>query len=316
MKKNKIVRISILIVFCLLIFLSLLFFYKNTVFVKEDMIVFIENIKDGDIKEGMGVVYKSERNYNYIVTNYHVIESSDELYVYDYNHNVKGNAEVISFDLFTDIAILKVDNKLKLKKISISKNQPNLNEYVFSFNLYNKQFEKGKIISLNNEIASNGSYYNVGVINSNINAGNSGGPLFNQNNEVIGLIALKDTKTGNGFFMSIDYVMDIVDKLEKGKLYRPKLGVVFTNTSNIELINQYGYSLANKEGIIILELKESSILMDNGFKIGDIFTKLNNKPIKNVVLFQKELYSLKPDEVIKIEFYRNNELMEKNVILR
>ena len=294
----------------------LLFFCKNIVFAKKDGIVFIENLKTGDIKEGMGFVYKKDKNYNYIVTNYHVIESSNELYVYNHNRNVKTNAEVIDFDMFTDIAILKVDSELNLNKVRISKNQPKLDEYVFNLDLYNNRFEKGKIISLNNEVISNGSYYNVGIIDSNINEGNSGGPLFNKNNEVIGLIALKDIKTNDGFFMSIDYVIDIIDKLEKNELYRPKLGAVFTNTSNLELIKQYGFTISNSEGIIILEFKTNSILEENGLKLGDVITKINDEPIDNVVLFQKQLYSLKANEIIKLEFYRDNKLMETNINLK
>lgn len=293
-----------------------LLFYKFNAFEKEDSIVFIENIKDGDIKEGMGFIYKKQGNYNYIATNYHVVESANELYVYDYNRKNKINAEVVNFDLFTDIAILKIDTKIKIKKVTISKNQIQKNQETFYYNFKKNNFEKGKILSLDNEVMLNGSYYNVGVINSQITQGNSGGPLFNLNNEVIGLIALKDKKTDNGFFIPIDYVMNIIEKIENDELYRPKLGAVFTNTSNLELINEYGFSIPNYDGIIILEFKENSILKENDFKLGDILTKINNKSINNVVMFQKELYSLELNDVIEIEFYRNNELMKVNVVLK
>lgn len=316
MKRFSITKFSLVITLLLLvcsIFLLVLSLVNN-VYEKSDSIVFIKNIQDNLEKDGMGVVYKNNNGYTYIVTNYHVIESNDELYVY--NHlNEKEHAEVVSCDLFTDIAIIRIQDNLYLKEAKVSNMDLKVNDEVVYYDIDSELFDSGKVLSLNNELISNGSYYNAGMIEANVEYGNSGSALFNVDDEVVGLISLKDEITENGFYIPMTYVMSIVNKLEKNKLFRPNLGTVFVDSTNTEILEQYGLYYNDINGVVILDTSENSLLYKNGFMNGDLITKINDDITENVVMFQKKLYSYSSGSLLNLEYYRDNQLLTTSIIL-
>ena len=267
----------------------------NSKYKVEDSIVYVDTTE----KQGMGFVYKVENNISYIITNYHVIDLAQNIYI-----NNKMKAEVLEYDKYSDIAILKVNKKLKPTII----NEDSSLEDIYYFNINNDITERGSVLSLNNEIIINTTYgtsfYAAIEIEGNIEEGNSGSPLLNSNDEVIGLISLKDVDKDTAFALPIGYVMKIVNKLENHILYRPNLGATFINTTNIEKLNEYSVNTFGINGVVVLDIKEEYPLYVSGLHNGDIITKINDIIITDVSTLQKELYSHNFGDDIYIEYYR------------
>ena len=311
----KKIIISIIIVIALIICVITLFFKKYNI---ESSIVFIESL-NGDYKsEGMGFVYKIKDNSNYIITNYHVIDGNEEIYVYNLNKE-KIKAEVVDYDKYTDIALIKIKDKLNLKETKIGKNNVKEKEFVFYFNVDNSKLEKGKVLDLENEVfleTSYGNSYYKGVsIEGNIIEGNSGGPILNKNGEVIGLISLKEEGTNVAIYLPIDKVIDIVSKLENHMLIRPNLGGIFASASNKEILSSYKINASLSKGVVILDLTEGYPLKKYGFEVGDIIVFINDEEIIDIFDFRKNIYNFFINDKIKVKFYRNNVYYEKDVIL-
>lgn len=309
--KKLIIFISIVIIVILSIIT--LFFKNNNI---ESSIVFIESINDNYINGGMGFVYKIEDGFNYIVTNYHVIDESEELYVYNLN-NKKIKAEIINYDKYTDIAILKT--KSKLKDLKIGKNNIKENDSIYYFNIDNNKFEKGKVLNLNTEVfieTSYGNSYYEGIsIEGNITEGNSGGPVLNKNNEIIGIISLKEENTNNSIYLPIENVTEIVSKLENHTLVRPNLGGVFVSSYNEEVLKENNIVIDNINGVVVLDIKKDYPLDKALITKGDIITKINDININSVNELQKEINSYNVGDTITLEYYRNNQYKSINIIL-
>lgn len=291
--------------------------YDNKYSINDSM-VFIESYGEESIKEGMGLVYKEENNSSYIVTNYHVIYDSKNIYVYNLD-NKKEKASIIDYDIYTDIAILEIKDNLNLEPCIIGNNNVNKNDTINYFNINKKTIEKGTILNIDNEININANYgssfYNAISIKADIENGNSGGPVFNINDEIIGIISLKEEDSDIGFYIPVDNTMNIVTKLENHTLVRPNLGATFANSTNIEILNQYGINTMGVNGVVILEVIENYPLFVFGIIKGDIITKINNQVVSDVVDMQKIVYSHNIGDTITLEYYRNNLLSKIDIVL-
>ena len=186
-------------------------------------------------------------------------------------------------------------------------------------NKVKNKIEKGKVLKLDNEILLDTNYGNSfyeGIsIEGNISEGNSGGPVLNKKNEVIGLISLKEENKNISIYMPIDDVIEMVSKLENHTLKRPNLGATFANVSNKEVINNYNLDVELSNGIVILDLIEKYPLKESGFELGDIIVSINEEEIDDIVDFRKKIYSFSINDKIKIKFYRNDKYYEKYIIL-
>ena len=311
MKKIKYIFYVIL----LLILIILLFFKHNN---KENSIVFIESLNNEYSSKGMGFVYKIENNANYIITSYHVIHNSENIYVYNLNDK-KIKAEIINYDKYTDLALLKIEDKLNLKESKFGKKSVKENEYIYYFNINSNKIAKCKVLSLNTEIFLDtkygNSYYKGISIKGNITKGNSGGPVLNKDNEVIGLIALKEKNKDTFVYLPVDKVIEMVSKLENHTLKRPNLGGTFVSAYNEEVIKENNIVLDNINGVVILDVIKDYPLYNALIIKGDVITRINNTTISNVDELQNEIYSHNIGDVVTLQYYRNNEYNIVNVRL-
>ena len=254
-----------------------------------DSIVFIEAINNESVKEGMGFVYKIKDDKNYIVTNYHVVGSSNSLYV-ENSVNEKISAKMIWYDIYTDIAVLQINNELNLKEAIVSSDKTNVSDEIY--------------------------YYNIKAISADIENGNSGGPIFNNESELIGMICLKEEESTNAYYLTHEYLVDIVTKLENQTLFRANLGATFVNTTNVDVLNQYGIFVGDLVGVVMLDLKDGFPLQASGLVHGDIITKINDFQITNVNELQKYIYSFDLNETVSIEYLREGIYNRVDVILK
>lgn len=317
MKKIKYYGIIFIVLLFIGLSISVLLYKENTIEV-DDYTVYIECINEKFISSGAGFVYKESNDKNYIITNYHVIDGYEDIYVYN-SDKEKIKATVLNKDEYTDLAILMVDDKLDLDSAVIGDSDNiDIGDKIYTLGNpidINKLFkiESGTIANLNKEITVDATDFKSIEVNSKVDSGNSGSPLLNNKGKVIGVIFVKEENTNIAYAMPINYVMEIIKKLETNELNRPNLGAVMTNTTNIELMIEYGINEVNVGGVILLEVYES---YNYGFQKGDIITKFNNKNINNVNELRKELYQFQKGDNVQVDYNRNNMSYRINIKLQ
>ena len=305
--------------------ITILMFNKYSINNINDSVVYIESIDSETIKSGSGFVYKENGNKAYIITSYHVIQGYSDIYVYN-NKKERVKAEIINYDEYTDIAVLSISNNLDLKEISISdSNKVSVNESVYivgtPIDIKNINAKVDGVISDNKKVITintthGSSNLDTIEVSAEIDYGNSGGPLLNNNYEVIGMMFVKDETTSNkGYALPINFVIDIANKLINNELKRPNLGAVMCNTTNIELLNQYEISVDNINGVVILEVKDIGLLYKSGLQKGDIITKFDGKMVNNVNELREELYKKEVGNSAPIEYYRSGNYYSINIEL-
>lgn len=291
-------------------FITVLMFNRNDIY---DSVIYIESTDDETIRSGSGFVYKIEDGKGYIVTSYHVIEGYSDIYVYN-SDKEKVKADILNYDEYTDIAILTIEDSLELKEINIGdSNNVDIGDEVIAIgtpsNIENiNTISEGKVSDLEKKITietTHGSS-NLDTIELNIDVtyGNSGGPLLNKNNDVIGMMIAKEERKNVAYALSINFVMEIVRKLENNELQRPNLGAVMCNSTNIELLNKYGIT-AEIDGVVLLELNELGVLHKSGLQNGDVITKFNGITTSNVNKLRQELYNNEKGKIVEIIYYRD-----------
>ncbi len=182
---------------------------------------------------GSGFVISED---GYIVTNNHVIESADEILIEffpgDGQPVTELPAEVVGTDPNTDIALLKVSTDQPLKYVSFGdSDKMRVGDWVMAMgNPLGQGFSvSAGIVSARNR-ALRGSYDDYIQTDAAINRGNSGGPLFNMDGDVIGvntaILSPNGGSIGIGFSMASNVVTKVVDQLQKyGETRRGWLGV-------------------------------------------------------------------------------------------
>lgn len=187
-----------------------------------------DKTKDVQQSSGSGFVYKVEDGTYYAITNYHVVEGSDSLQVVisipNSSEPVIVDAELLGGSVTTDIAVItfKTDEKINPVKIGNSDNIVVGEPVVAMGSPYGTDFQgttTSGIISgpTRTTTTKTGAELNYIQTDAAINHGNSGGPLFNAQGEVIGVNSMKiaDGSTDNmAFAIPINDVMEIVTEIE------------------------------------------------------------------------------------------------------
>ena len=234
-----------------------------------------ENMSFVNNKSGMGsgVIFSND---GYIVTNLHILSGK--------NINVKINdgenypASVIGIDKNTDIAVLKISSKEKLKSISFADSDNlKIGDRVLAIgNPY------GIGISVSNGIISatgrdyGNPYLQLIQTDAAINPGNSGGALVNENGNLVGINSKIFSRTGAyqgiGFAIPSNLVVQIATQLIKfGKVQTLWIGdfrvIKVRINNNNQIIN----------GLRIIEMQNKGPLFDKGIKINDIIVGINEE---------------------------------------
>ncbi len=273
---------------------------------------------------GSGFIYKIEGDSAYVMTNHHVIDGGNKwTIITSTDEEIEG--KVLGSDQYLDVAVIKLNKKDYMTAATMvsSDKKLSLGETVFTVGApvgyeYRGTVTNGIISGLNRlvEVSVKSSTqvdYVMEVIQTNtaVNPGNSGGPLFNTNGEVIGIIQMKlvnNSVEGMGFAIPIDYALAHITKLENGeKIERPLLGAVMLNTTDTYALFQYGITVPENvtEGVVIVELSENSGAANSELKPGDIITKINNSRVKNSAYLKYLLFKHSPGDTITVTYNRN-----------
>ena len=221
-----------------------------------------------------------------VVTNNHVIADADEISVI-LNDGTTLKAEVIGRDTKTDLALLSVkpDKPLKAVKFGDS-DKLRLGEWVIAIG---NPFSLGGtvtagIVSARNRDINSGPYDNYIQTDAAINRGNSGGPLFNLNGEVIGvntaIISPSGGSIGIGFAVPSKTVMAVIDQLREFKeVRRGWLGVRIQQVTD-EIADSL--SIKPARGALVAGIDDKGPAKPAGIEPGDVIVKFDGKDIKEM----------------------------------
>jgi serine protease Do len=206
------------------------------------------------------------------VTNNHVIEGADEITI-EFFTGLELKAEVIGTDPNTDIALLKVEAPSALPFVSFGdSNAARVGDWVLAMgNPLGQGFSvSAGIVSARNRALS-GTYDDYIQTDAAINRGNSGGPLFNMDGEVIGvntaILSPNGGSIGIGFSMASNVVTRVVNQLKEfGETRRGWLGVRIQDVTQ-DVADAMG--LAKASGALITDVPDGPA-KDAGLKTGDV----------------------------------------------
>ncbi len=221
-----------------------------------------------------------------VVTNNHVIADADEVTVV-LNDGTKLKAEVVGRDKKVDLAVLKVKSDKPLPFVKFGESEKlRLGEWVIAIG---NPFGLGGtvtagIVSARNRDINSGPYDNYIQTDAAINRGNSGGPLFNLDGDVIGvntaIISPSGTSVGIAFAVPSKTVMAVVDQLQKfGETQRGWLGVRIQQVTD-DVAATLGIS--PPRGALIADIDEKGPAKPAGIEVGDVVVKFDGKDIKDM----------------------------------
>ncbi len=222
-----------------------------------------------------------------IVTNNHVIEDADDIEI-NFSDGKKLKATLVGKDKKTDLAVLKVDaSKYKLTAVKFGDSEKaRIGDWVMAIG---NPFGFGGtvtvgIISARNRDIQSGPYDRFIQTDAAINRGNSGGPLFDMNGDVIGInsaiISPSGGSIGLGFSIPSELAMSVVDQLRQfGETRRGWLGVRIQPVTD-DIAESLGMS--NSEGALIAGIIKGSPVDDGTIQAGDVVKKFDGRDIKEV----------------------------------
>ena len=245
----------------------------------------------------------------YIVTNNHVIEQANEIKV-KFQDDTELEAKLVGTDKLTDIALLKVEPKGSLPYLKFAdSDKARVGHSVFAIG---NPFGLGGtvtsgIISAFNRDINAGPYDSFIQTDASINRGNSGGPLFNLEGQVLGINTAIFSPTGGsvgiGFSIPANLAKPIIEQLRKfGKTQRGWLGVRIQELTP-EIAKSLG--LKNEEGVLISMVNPGEPAEKGGLKSGDVILEFNGKKIKDVKSLQRTVAESAVESKAKVKVWRD-----------
>jgi serine protease Do len=218
----------------------------------------------------------------YLLTNRHVVLDANNVLI-RMSDRRELDAQVVGSDARTDIALLKVQGSgfpaLKLGDAERLKvGEPVLaigSPFGFDYSA------SAGIVSAKSRTMANESAVPFIQTDAALNPGNSGGPLFNQQGEVVGVNSRIFSGTGGymglSFSVPIDVAMQVVEQLKQhGRVVRPFLGVML---QDLDADLAEAYQLPKPEGSLISKITADSPALAAGLKVGDVILAFNQQPL-------------------------------------
>lgn len=250
----------------------------------------------------------------YVVTNNHVVDKAENVIV-TLDGGKEYKAKVVGTDPKTDLAVLKIESKDQFGFVTFAGDKSRVGDWVVAvgnpFGL-GGTVTTGIISAQGREIGA-GPYDEFMQIDAPINRGNSGGPTFNLNGEVVGvntaIYSPSGGSVGIGFAIPANMASNVVESLIKnGTVTRGWLGVAIQPVSE-EIADSIGAK--SKEGALISQVTEGSPAAKAGLEVGDLVVSLDGTTVKDPRDLSRRVAGLKPDDKAKLVVLRDG--AEKDV---
>ena len=253
-----------------------------------------------------------------LVTNNHVIEGAEDIVV-QVNGEKKFKAKVIGADPLSDIAVLKIESKEKFLPVRFGdSDKARIGDWVIAIG---NPFGLGGtvtsgIISARNRSIGLSRYEDYIQTDASINSGNSGGPLFDMNGNVIGINTAILGRSGNvgiGFSIPSNSAKIVIDQLiEFGETKRGWLGVriqdVTKEIADVEKLDE-------PRGALVASVAPNSPSEKAGVKSGDIILEFNGEKIKQMKELPMIVARTEVGKKVKVKIWRNKKEIIKTITL-
>jgi len=253
-----------------------------------------------------------------VVTNNHVIQGADDILI-----RVEGDkeykAKIIGADPLSDIAVLEIQSKDQFVAVKFGdSDKARIGDWVIAIG---NPFGLGGtvtsgIISARNRSLGLSRYEDYIQTDASINVGNSGGPLFDMNGNVIGIntaILGQSGSIGIGFSIPSNSAKKVIDQLiEFGETKRGWLGVriqqVTKEIADVEKLDE-------PRGALVASVAENSPSDKAGIKAGDIFLKFDGTDIKEMTELPKIVAQTEDGKTVEVKIWRNKKELTKKITL-
>ena len=253
-----------------------------------------------------------------VVTNNHVIQDAEDIIV-RVNGDQEYKAKVVGADPLSDIAVLQLETKDKFTPVAFGdSDKARIGDWVIAIG---NPFGLGGtvtsgIISARNRSIGLSRYEDYIQTDASINSGNSGGPLFDMNGDVIGIntaILGRNGSIGIGFSIPANSAKIVIDQLiEFGETKRGWLGVRIQDVSQ-EIADVE--KLDEPRGALVASVAENSPSDKAGIKAGDIILEFNGVKINQMKELPAIVAKTKVGKKVKVKVWRNQKEITKNVLL-
>tara|TARA_B100001093_G_scaffold113823_1_gene106135 strand:- start:1458 stop:2870 length:1413 start_codon:yes stop_codon:yes gene_type:complete len=265
---------------------------------------------------GSGFIIKDN---GLVITNNHVIKGAEDILVRIGTKEYK--AKVVGADPYMDIAVLKMETKDKFKAVKFGdSDKARVGDWVVAIG---NPFGLGGtvtsgIISARNRDINLTRYDDFIQTDASINQGNSGGPLFNLEGEVIGINTAiiapgQSGSIGIGFAIPANAASNVIDQLiNYGETRRGWLGVRIQEvTKEIAEVEK----LKKPEGALVASVGENSPADKAGIKAADIILEFDGKKIDTMRTLPKVVANTKVGKNVQLKIWRNKKLITKRLTL-
>ncbi|MCL2628309.1 MAG: S1C family serine protease [Oscillospiraceae bacterium] len=267
---------------------------------------------------GTGFIISTD---GYILTNYHVIESAHES---NGTINVvlrddsKYEATVVGFDAYSDVAVLKIEaeglNPVKFGNSDTIRVGQTVYAVGNPFGDFVYTMTDGIISALDRIVTvEDGKPISTFQFSAAVNSGNSGGPIYNTNGEVIGIVTAKVIRgnvEGIGFAILInDAVFIATELIEHGYISgRPLLGVTVQNVSPAHA-DYFGWVV----GTYVRSVTQGSAADKAGVQVGDIIIAIADNDIDSLVTLRYALRAFRAGDTVPLTVWRNGDTLELSI---
>ena len=253
-----------------------------------------------------------------VITNNHVIQGAEDIFV-RVNGDKNLKAKVIGADPGMDLAVLQIESDQKFTPVQFGNSDTaRIGDWVIAIG---NPFGLGGtvtagIISARNRSIGLSRYEDYIQTDASINQGNSGGPLFNMNGDVVGIntaILGQSGSIGIGFAIPSNSAQKVINQLiEFGETKRGWLGVrIQTVTKDIADVEK----LDEPRGALIASVAENSPSDKGGIKAGDIILEFDGKKIKEMSELPRIVADTEVGKKVKVLIWRNKREINKVIVL-
>ena len=255
-----------------------------------------------------------------VVTNNHVIQGAEDIIV-SVNGSTEYKAKVIGTDPYMDLAVLQIESDKKFEPVTFGdSDKARVGDWVIAIGNpygFGGTVTSGIISSRNRDIGLT-RYDDFIQTDASINVGNSGGPLFNLDGQVIGINTAiispgQRGSIGIGFAIPSNSASKVINQLiEFGETKRGWLGVRIQEvTKEIAEVEK----LENPEGALVASISENSPADKAGIKAGDIILEFDGKKVDTMRTLPKLVAQTEVGKRVIVKVWRNQKLISKRVLL-
>jgi serine protease Do len=269
---------------------------------------------------GSGVIISED---GYIVTNNHVVQGSNLINIV-LNDKREYEGKLIGHDPYTDLALIKIDEKNLPKMDFGNSDDLKLGEWVLAvgnpFNL-TSTVTAGIISAKARNLGLNGNRMSIESFlqtDAAVNPGNSGGALVDSKGQLIGINTAIESRTGSysgySFAIPVTIVEKVIGDLKKyGEVQRAFIGISI-RTVDANLADEF--KIDKIEGVYVADLNEGGAAENSGIKKGDIILNIDGKVVNSSAELQEQVSKFHPGDKISILIKRDEERKQIDVTLR